>query len=58
VFVGRHASWEGLSPWFQPRNGGPEDRKRFQEAGFDRHLVKPIGRNALEELVQSAAQGR
>jgi two-component system CheB/CheR fusion protein len=38
--------------------GGPEDRKRSQEAGFDRHLVKPIGRDAVEELVRSAAQGR
>jgi PAS domain S-box-containing protein len=35
--------------------GGPEDRKKSQEAGFDRHLVKPIGRATLEELVQSAA---
>lgn len=35
--------------------GGPEDRQRSQEAGFDRHLVKPIGRATLEELIKSAA---
>jgi CheY-like chemotaxis protein len=35
--------------------GGPEDRRKSQEAGFDRHLVKPIGRAVLEELVRSAA---
>ncbi len=36
--------------------GGPEDRRKSQEAGFDRHLVKPIGRATLEELVKSAAR--
>ncbi len=35
--------------------GGPEDRRKSQEAGFDSHLVKPIGRATLEELVKSAA---
>jgi two-component system CheB/CheR fusion protein len=35
--------------------GGPEDRRKSQEAGFDRHLVKPIGRATQEELVESAA---
>ena len=35
--------------------GGPEDRRKSQEAGFDRHLVKPVGRATLEELVKSAA---
>jgi hypothetical protein len=35
--------------------GGPEGRRKSQEAGFDRHLVKPIGRATLEELVRSAA---
>jgi hypothetical protein len=32
-----------------------EGRRKFQEAGFDRHLVKPIGQAALEELVKRAA---
>jgi CheY-like chemotaxis protein len=35
--------------------GGEEDRRKSQEAGFDRHLAKPIGRAVLEELVKSAA---
>jgi CheY-like chemotaxis protein len=35
--------------------GSEEDRRRSKEAGFDRHLVKPIGRATLEELVRSAA---
>jgi two-component system CheB/CheR fusion protein len=35
--------------------GGEEDRRKSQEAGFDRHLVKPIGRAALEGLVGAAA---
>jgi CheY-like chemotaxis protein len=34
---------------------GLEDRRRSQEAGFDRQLVKPIGRALLEELIKSAA---
>jgi two-component system CheB/CheR fusion protein len=34
--------------------GAEEDRRRSQEAGFDRHLVKPVGRAALEELVKGA----
>ena len=37
--------------------GNEEDRRKSKEAGFDRHLVKPIGRATLEELVRSAAGG-
>jgi two-component system CheB/CheR fusion protein len=37
--------------------GSEDDRQQSKEAGFDRHLVKPIGRAILEELVQSAAKG-
>jgi signal transduction histidine kinase len=29
----------------------------LKEAGFDRHLVKPVGRATLEELVKSASGG-
>ncbi len=36
--------------------GSPEERRESKEAGFDRHLVKPVGRATLEELVRSAAQ--
>jgi CheY-like chemotaxis protein len=35
--------------------GGPENRRKSQEAGFDRHLVRPMGRAVLEELVESVA---
>jgi two-component system CheB/CheR fusion protein len=35
--------------------GQDEDRRRSKEAGFDCHLVKPIGRAVLEELVRAAA---
>src|SRR5438874_578384 len=31
--------------------GQDEDRRRSREAGFDRHLIKPIGRATLEELL-------
>jgi PAS domain S-box-containing protein len=35
--------------------GNEDDRRKSMEAGFNRHLVKPIGRTTLEELVMSAA---
>jgi PAS domain S-box-containing protein len=35
--------------------GGEDFQRKSLEAGFDRHLVKPIGRAVLEELVKSAA---
>ncbi len=31
--------------------GQDEDRKRAREAGFDRHLVKPVEPTTLEELL-------
>src|SRR5262249_8988479 len=31
--------------------GTEEDRRRSKEAGFDRHLVKPIEFNAVQELL-------
>lgn len=37
--------------------GNEEDKRKSKEAGFDRHLVKPIGRATLEELVEIAAKG-
>lgn len=37
--------------------GSEDDQSKSKEAGFDRHLVKPIGRVTLEELVKIAAQG-
>jgi two-component system CheB/CheR fusion protein len=35
--------------------GDEDSQRKSQEAGFDRHLTKPIGRAVLEELVKSAA---
>ena len=39
-----------LSGW-----GQEHDRARSREAGFDHHLVKPVDRDALEELLASLA---
>jgi hypothetical protein len=33
--------------------GQPEDRRRSRDAGFNVHLVKPVGLQALEELLRS-----
>jgi two-component system CheB/CheR fusion protein len=33
--------------------GGEEDRRRSAEAGFDRHLVKPVTLETLDEVVRS-----
>lgn len=35
--------------------GLPEDRERALQAGFDAHVVKPVGTQALEELLASVA---
>jgi PAS domain S-box-containing protein len=35
--------------------GLPEDRQRTKEAGFDRHLVKPVEAAALDELLAGRA---
>jgi CheY-like chemotaxis protein len=37
--------------------GQEEDRRRSHEAGFDRHLVKPVEPAVLKELLRSAAGG-
>ena len=31
--------------------GGEEDRRLAREAGFDRHLVKPVEPSALREVL-------
>jgi len=31
--------------------GGPEDRRRAGEAGFDHHMVKPVDIDALDRLL-------
>jgi CheY-like chemotaxis protein len=35
--------------------GGPEDRRRAQEAGFDHHLTKPVDLDELESLLAAEA---
>jgi CheY-like chemotaxis protein len=35
--------------------GQEQDRRRSKEAGFDRHLVKPVALATLEELIRGAA---
>ncbi|MES3001873.1 MAG: response regulator [Pseudomonadota bacterium] len=38
--------------------GQPDDRRRSAEAGFDRHLVKPVDPSALTLLLGEVAQAR
>jgi signal transduction histidine kinase len=38
--------------------GQPDDRRRSAEAGFDRHLVKPVDPSALTQLIGEVAQAR
>ena len=47
---GRHALLIAISGW-----GQEQDKRRALEAGFDRHLTKPIDPSRLEALLQTAA---
>jgi CheY-like chemotaxis protein len=38
--------------------GQPEDRRRSAEAGFDRHLVKPVAPDALQQAIEGTPQKR
>jgi DNA-binding response OmpR family regulator len=38
--------------------GGENDKTRTREAGFDRHLVKPVDGAALAEMIASLASAR
>ncbi len=38
--------------------GQEEDRERAREAGFDRHLVKPVDPDALSQLLNQTLSGR
>jgi signal transduction histidine kinase/CheY-like chemotaxis protein len=44
----------GGSPWLVAMSGygQPEDRRRALDAGFDRHLVKPVSYEALTSLLR------
>jgi PAS domain S-box-containing protein len=44
---GREATLVALTGW-----GQEEDRRRSREAGFDLHLVKPVGLKELEKVVE------
>ncbi|HEX2138722.1 MAG TPA: response regulator, partial [Woeseiaceae bacterium] len=37
--------------------GQQEDRQRTREAGFDRHMVKPVKHDELTQLVNGAPKG-
>jgi CheY-like chemotaxis protein len=37
--------------------GGPEDRRRSRQAGFDAHLVKPVEVEVLQKLLARADAG-
>lgn len=37
--------------------GQPEDRRRSEEAGFDRHFVKPVNPNTITKLLADARNG-
>jgi PAS domain S-box-containing protein len=50
---GKHLFLAALSGW-----GQEEDRRRSVEAGFDRHFVKPIKIDVLEELLASTQSRR
>ena len=45
----RDATLVALTGW-----GQPEDRQRAVDAGFDHHLVKPVGLDALRRLLSDA----
>jgi signal transduction histidine kinase/CheY-like chemotaxis protein len=47
---GRNALIVALTGW-----GQEHDRRRAESAGFDRHLVKPIGEEALRTLLEDAS---
>ncbi len=47
---GRHAMLIAISGW-----GQEQDKRRALEAGFDRHLTKPINPSSLEALLQATA---
>ncbi len=49
---GRAMHIVALSGW-----GQEEDRRRSEEAGFDRHIVKPIDRATLERMIAEAPPG-
>jgi CheY-like chemotaxis protein len=36
----------------------PEDLQQAAEAGFERHLAKPLGMQALQDLLSSLPEGR
>jgi CheY-like chemotaxis protein len=49
----RHTSVVALTGW-----GQEQDRERTREAGFDKHLVKPVDVDALQELIDSVSAKR
>jgi CheY-like chemotaxis protein len=50
---GRDITLVALTGW-----GQENDRRRSHEAGFDGHLVKPVGSDALLALLSARANAR
>jgi PAS domain S-box-containing protein len=50
---GRELTLVALTGW-----GQEEDRRRTREVGFDRHLVKPVNDDVLQELLSAPTEAR
>jgi CheY-like chemotaxis protein len=53
------AEANGHTPWLVAMTGygQPDDRRRALEAGFDRHLVKPVSFEALLSVLREVESG-
>jgi CheY-like chemotaxis protein len=48
----KHPVMVAITGW-----GMDADRKRTEEAGFDRHLVKPVAPDELRDILRSVRRG-
>jgi CheY-like chemotaxis protein len=54
----REPSLDGICLVALTGYGGESDRRRSAEAGFDAHLVKPVGFDALRRVLAATQVGR